>query len=146
VTAYLAGTVVPSASCIAQVRTCDGNALSGTYTFQHCKVGPGANACTLSAAQGGGVLANGASMTAYGTVAVDYPDTCTAHTLTCSNTVLSCNTGTISDCKYEICSQNSGGFCWTPWGTKMNYRTDVTAYLNSTEPVGGACTSQTRSC
>jgi type II secretory pathway pseudopilin PulG len=134
-TAYQNSTEPFGGSCTSETRTCTNGALSGSYTNASCTVSGGAN-CTGTPC---GTIAHGATCTAYQNSTEPFGGSCTSETRTCTNGALS---GSYTNAS---CSVSSPASCSSPCGTIAHGAT-CTAYLNSSEPYGGSCSSETRTC
>lgn len=138
VTAYQSSSVSCGSSCLSETRTCSGTTLSGSYQYETCSVGA-CSSCTLD----GVTVSHGSSRTFY--------ESSRSCGTSCSSIDQSrtCNNGTLSgSSSYSkaTCPAESCASCTSPWGTTVAHNSSVTAYLNSSEPCGGSCTSQSRTC
>lgn len=84
ITAYESSSVAYGQTCTSETRTCNNEALSGSYTYSSCSV-QGAASCTFN----GQTIPSGGSVTAYQTSTVTYGNTCTSETRACNNGALS---------------------------------------------------------
>jgi type II secretory pathway pseudopilin PulG len=134
-TAYQNSTEPFGGSCTSETRTCTNGALSGSYTNASCTVSGGAN-CTGTPC---GTIAHGATCTAYQNSTEPFGGSCTSETRTCTNGALS------GSYTHASCTVSSPASCSSPCGTIAHGAT-CTAYLNSSEPYGGSCSSETRTC
>lgn len=88
----------------------------------------------------GGSILDSETVTAYQNATEPFGGSCTSETRSCSNGALS---GTYAN---QNCSVSPPADCTPPWGGTVTHGNDVTAYQNATEPFGGSCTSETRTC
>lgn len=88
----------------------------------------------------GGSILDSETVTAFQMATEPFGGSCTSETRSCSNGALS---GTYAN---QNCSVSPPADCTPPWGGTVTHGNDVTAYQNATEPFGGSCTSETRTC
>lgn len=106
--AFSSAAVPEGEFCNAQLRTCSGGQLYGTYEFPQCRATPAKSADCISPFNGGNVVANGKSVTAY---KIDGNGECIATPRTCVNGALS------EGGNMPACPGDNG--CLTPWGLHL---------------------------
>jgi hypothetical protein len=119
------------------IRSCITCAAQAECSGGSCTV-PTGSSC---AAPWGGVIANGASLTAYAGATVPYGSACAAETRTCNNGVLS-GSNTVQACTVSAAPLS----CNLPWGGTLASGGAVTAYAAASVSYGNSCTAETRSC
>ena len=134
VAAYVESIVPYGSTCNAELRSCDAGLLSGSNPYSSCTVAA-ASSCSFHNL----TLTNGASVTAYQSASVPFDSSCTSQQRTCHNGTLS---GSYTN---TSCSVNAAASC-SFHDSAVEHGNSVTAYLNPSEPYGGSCTSQPRSC
>lgn len=135
VTAYQTASVPFGNTCTSETRSCNNNVLSGSYSFGTCTINPAANC----ARPWGGTVNHGSNITAYQNALEPFGGSCSSETRACFNGTLD---GSYTN---QTCSVDPGD-CNLPWGGTISHTQTVTAYLNPTEPFGGSCTSEIRTC
>lgn len=88
----------------------------------------------------GGTILHNASIMAYQNATEPFGSSCASESRTCNNGALS---GSYVN---QNCSVSPPADCTAPWGATVSHGSDVLAYQNATEPFGGSCTSETRTC
>lgn len=132
VTAYLTSNGAGGA-CVSETRTCNNGNLSGSYAFAACTSG-GAS-CLFN----GQTVADGTGLFAFQNSTVPAGQTCGMEFRLCTNGNLS---GSFT---FGSCVVNAPASC-TFNGQTVPSGTTVTAFQNSSTPVGQACVSEVRSC
>jgi hypothetical protein len=135
VTAYKAPNVMPGQSCISENRMCSGGVLSGSYTYPACLVTALGN-CAL----GGKEISNGGTATGYSAQQVAAGHSCAdaAVSATCTNGMWSANI-------YPTCTVAAEASC--PFHEQfVPENSTITAFLASSVPYGGLCSSEPRTC
>lgn len=88
----------------------------------------------------GGTILHNANVTAYQNATEPFGGSCTSESRTCNNGALS---GSYVN---QNCSVSPPADCTAPWGATVSHGSDVLAYQNATEPFGGSCMSESRTC
>jgi hypothetical protein len=88
----------------------------------------------------GGTILHNANVTAYQNATEPFGGSCVTESRVCNNGALS---GSYTN---QNCSVLPPADCTAPWGATVSHSSDVIAYQNATEPFGGSCTSESRTC
>lgn len=119
--------------CKSEERYCTNGALSGTYQFAYCN--ESVNGCLFN----GQTIPSGGSIEAYQNSSVPSGQNC-------QREVRSCNKGTLSGSyQFASCNIASPSSCYFNGQTIANGEI-VKGFLNSSEPFGGQCREESRTC
>jgi hypothetical protein len=133
-TAYQNSTEPFGTSCVSEVRTCTGGALTGSFAFGSCTVGAPAD-CLFN----GVTINHGSNATAYQNSTVVFGDSCSSESRACTNGSLS---GSYS---YDSCTVGAPADCLFD-GQTVNHGSSVSAFLDSGVAFGSSCQQEARGC
>ena len=127
---------------ISQTRNCYNGVLDGSasYSKANCPA-PTCSGCTTSAVtwNTSSFICNGSATAGSHGQVRNLTDSTAPNVGSAS---YECDDGTWN----QASGSCGGASCALPWGGSVNHSQSVTAYQNSSEPCGGSCTSELRSC
>ncbi len=129
-------------AAISQTRNCYNGNLDGSATYNKANCpGPTCASCTTS-----GVNWTTSSFTCNASATAGSHGTTRNVSDSAAPNVGSASFTCANGTWDEASGSCGGASCSLPWGGSINHNQSTTAYQNSSEPCGGSCTSQTRTC